>query len=348
MGEWYDYKFKFKNSDDIITRMKEDGFISDHETNPTSVYLHIRNIIEKLPNDDIAQKLSNDFRDNIETIEIGRGNNHLFYVHKWTPSTAIPRAISLLYPEKILLTMEYAPYYDKDKTLFIKKSDFVTPSGKPITAALWDINYKLWNKMPDGNISVSLPIGEANDKWGRLILSKDNAPYCGCILLTDDTVPVRFKNKTVDMPAGTIIEQYYQSKNEYRQYAQATMVLQNINISAASLRGSEYDCFYVLPFPVSMDISDNGMASITISEYEYENLTRDGASVVDVSLGERLRERNVMVQKDGTKQIIRLTNEAIKKMYDDAINILHPNHLQTEEMQQNRQETEPVEEEMEI
>lgn len=53
-----------------------------------------------------------------------------------------------------------------------------------------------------------------------------------------------------------------------------------------------------------------------------------------------------MVQKDGTKQIIRLTNKTIKKMYDDAINILHPNHLQTEDVQQNKQEE--AEEEMEI
>lgn len=336
MSERYDYKFKFKNSDDIISQMQQDGLLSRTQQED-AVLLNIRNIIEKLQDEETKAEL-NDHFSNHETIKIGCGNNHLFYIHKWTPSTVIPRAISLLYPEKMLLTVEYAPYYDTDKTIFIKQGDFATPSGKPITAALWDINYKLWSKMPDGKVSVSLPIGEADDKWGKLIFSKDNAPYRGCILLTDDTVPVRFKNKTVDMPADAIIEQYYQSKNEYKQYARTPMVLQNLNISSAYSRGSERDCFYVVPFPVSMDISDNGMASITISEYEYENLIRDGAPVVDLSLGTRFRERNVMVQKDGTKQIIRLTNETLKKMYDDAVNILHPNHLQTEDAGQEEQE----------
>lgn len=182
MGEWYDYRLRCcdtqKDLTEMLIRDQYASIIEDPRDHNTTIRIDISKIDDQICGKVINGRLQETQflgmiycspEGPLDHINIRKDNpGFLHYANKWMPSLALPLAFSVLYPEEVIEAREYTPYYDKDNTSYIKNGSCCNRDGVSITHQLFGLNPKLIREnQRDGQFRVSLPIGEANDRWGK-------------------------------------------------------------------------------------------------------------------------------------------------------------------------------------
>ena len=348
MGEWYDYEMTFKDKDrkpTLLERLIADGYaeLKRHSDDPdvfkeephrndeyvSLCIAKIDELTKSVHTDDPEfpkRLLGQHYRDRngapYDYIHVGQcnGGSGVFYVNKWSPNILIAKALSILYPEEILEVKELAPYYDRDKASYFKGGDECNLSGEKLSGAIWAPNLRLIKENPDGSAVISLPIGDADDRWGRAsvpasdlshityssTVSHETYTYPNSVFFTKETVEVVFNNKTVTMTPAEIVEAYYESKNSYRAFANEEMVLDHVPRESI-FRRDEYSIVTVY---VPTDVSEDGRLTTTVQNPFVDFETGE------VCLGPRKKEKTVQVMENGQLVRPRMLMEKIKDLYD--------------------------------
>ncbi len=341
MGEWYDYNIRFKdNGPEIHETLIKDGYAS-LETNKagnTDLRLYLSRIDEAIKDHDLVKNskdpeirnryLGYYYRDRenkpfdsiiVRMVRHDHGDSFcpdsIFYVNKWVPNNAIPLAISALYPERLVEVIETAPYFDRDTTSYIKNGDWVNKEGEKLVAGLWGINPKFIKEPKDGMARVSLPVGDENDKWGSFMTPLKNISgyvYSGgvvennTVFFTEKTIRLSFKNSIKTYPVKDLVKEFYEAKNNFRDYARESMILENVPPENLKKHEGQHGDFYVL----NVHLEEGRSYSLTVPDHSVGN---DGC----VNLGERKRARNTrIVEENGRFEQEYISNEKIKKAYD--------------------------------
>ena len=345
MGEWYDYEVTFKDKNarpSLLERLIADGYaeIKEHDNNTPHgadskyVNLHIKKIDgiiksghaddEGYPERFLGRHYKKEEDAPFDDIHVGQcdGGSGVFYVNKWSPNVLIAKALSALYPEEILEVKELAPYYDRDKVAYFKGGDECNLSGEKLSGVIWAPNPRLIKENPDGSAVISLPIGDADDRWGRVsvpasdlshvtyssAVSGETHTYPNSVFFTKEAVEVVFSNRTVAMTPAELEEAYCESKNSYRAFANEEMVLERVpreNI----FRRDEYS---IVTVHVPTDVSENGRLTTTVQNPFVDFETGF------VRLGPRKKEKTVQVMENGRLVRSRMLMEKIRDLYNST------------------------------
>ena len=178
IGMIYEIKFINQNTN-IIDKLINDGYACNDENRPEVLNLLIKKIddtnktIYRIPGYESIGNYYKDKNDNpIEKLAIKKDyDDTLFYTTNWSPNFIIPKALSCLYPDEIIEIKGYDISY-------IKNNKWCNKIGEKIQTGLYGININLVKKINDTTYEINLPIGEKNDKWGKIIFNeKDVSLY---------------------------------------------------------------------------------------------------------------------------------------------------------------------------
>lgn len=322
MGEWYDYKVRFLNQNtNIIDKLINDRYAYFDENNLILLIKKIDDTNKELYPD--YKLLCNHYKDRndipYEELAIGKENdNTIFYVSKWSPYLGIVKALSYLYPDEIIETKEDAPYYDRDNISYIKNGQWCNKIGEKIQTALYGVNISLVKRITDTAYELNLPIGEENDKWGKIIFNaKDISMYRYRYNITfpKNEYTVKFKNSEIILSPKEIVTKYFESINNYHSYMNEQMVLIDVPENYLyQMRNTQSDeTYYIVSVPCPSNVSENNILKTTVPDF---NVKRNDNGTIDVTLTKRKNPKNCKVVKNREMMTAPISAEDIKKYYD--------------------------------
>ena len=369
MGEWFDYRVRFKDDESITERLIKDGYAETYtreSDNFTGLTLHIAKIdkvITSTSHDDrprckigtTGKYLTDRYKDrdgnSYEDIYVGmdhaNSKDYLYYCNKWDSNFGIAIALSYLYPDKIIETVEIPPYYGDVTTAYLCDGAWSNKEGEPISqniGALWGINQKLIRESKDGMFTVSLPIGTEDDKWGKIVVPEKDiscAEYNdhedgatkyipNSVFFTTDEIKVSFKNSTKTYDAMELLQAYSDSINQYKNYMHEQMVLsdfpaENLERRTNGGEGSN-NVYYIATIHVPTNVSPDGIVRTTIPQY---NISERDDGKRDIVVGSRNKEKTVQIKNGNTNVRLSIKNEDLKRYYDETPQV--ENDLEQEE-----------------
>lgn len=304
MGEWFDYGIKFANKEENLAELMARKGLATITQELLSLNLKEIN----------PEMFATGYRpdDNFEHITIGFDENAVYYTNKWVPDDRLSIAISKQFPNDVLeISREYTGGCD-DIIWYSKDGKNTTKNGNSLITAIYSLNSKLCKDI--GKFyKISLPIGEENDKWGSITISKDNVNHLEwntSVYFDMEEINVTFKSGIVKMNTKELVEKFYDSKRNYNNDMHSLIKI--TGLPRANFR--KKDNYYIVKIFCPQDISSNGYISITVPDYDVD--INNGA----ITLGEKGKSRSVQItsQTDGIIRD-RFSNPFIKECYEKAM-----------------------------
>lgn len=298
MGIWYDLKMNFENRSDSMSEILVNNGVAEIvvEENRrgynSNNYLKID--IHKL-DPQLYKKLNDSRRENNEPLkeyfsinynrEYVNKDGGLQYYSKWGLDETILDGISKYFKDDVIYVKVENNSYPETYSYFVKNGEVCLRDGTKIDEIIANIKSNLVKELPNGNVKVSLPIGENDDRWGNFELTKNNVELTryenwegemvldkATFLLKGD-VDVHFKNSTKTYTSKQLAKAYYDSKHNFK-----NKMNEEVNIV-----GLGSDCFkkmtnrqsdseyYIVNIPCKREISSDGKISIAMPTFFVEN-----------------------------------------------------------------------------
>lgn len=322
MGEWFSYKIRFANKEENFAEaLINKGFA----TYSSSVLNHKCIEIDLLKiNPELFQK---GYLDNgIDKIKVGINDNYIYFSNKWSPDDRLCDAISKHFPNDVLdFSREYSGGKRGDSNWYQKNGIDTLKNGTPITGALYNISESLITQRRNEFI-ISLPIGDNNNKWGKIILPNDNIKYSEyssingkrkyniSVFFSVEDIPVFFKSGMKKINVKELIEKYYNSLNDYSNDMHSLIKIENLpkeNFEKRFNRDIESE-YYIVKIPCPEEISRSKFLTILLSKYDVDNKGT-------ITLGEKRISKQIQIFDDyGNRIKQHMSVPDIKKYYEES------------------------------
>ena len=315
MAQYYDYVIKFVNKDKNLVESLLQSKIGRVNANKSyEIFIDLEEIAPNFFKEDIEHN-----REWLAYIE----DNYLYYTHKWSPDDRLIHAISQYFPNDVLDVNCYYTGGGDCPSWYEKNGELVTKDGQKIFSSIFQISSSLI-KDNGKDFKISLPIGEAEDKWGTVFLPKEcvkknNMGYRTNIFFPTEFADVSFKSGTVKMNAKDISRKYMKSISDYRED-----MMKSVEISGLSdanfikkeykKMGNNYPPYYIVKIPCPPEFSSNGCISITLPQCD---VNKEAGTVC---LGRKSLCRNAIIENEnGEKAKVLIQNSEIKKKFDETL-----------------------------
>ena len=344
MGDWYDIKMKFENRSDSMSELLVNNGVAEivveNDRDKISDYIKIDikkldaelyDEINKVRKEKNEEGLKEYFSINYKE-DYTESKGGLQYYSKWNMDETILSAISRYFKDDVIYVQASYSRYPEYYSYFVKNGEVCLRDGTKIDAAILNLSSNLIKELSNGNIRVSLPIGEENDKWGTFELTKNNVELvrfknygdelvlCKPTLLLQGDINVSFKSKSKIYTSKELANAYLNSKENFRNKMNEDVRLVGLSNDyfrkiTNSDMGNDY---YIVSLPCKRNISANGKITIAFPEYEVNLDSERGNSIYLGTFGSR--GKNVRYQKeDGSfaEKLVRPMD--IKQIYEEAL-----------------------------
>lgn len=326
MGEYFDYKVKFRNGN-LLERLFQDGYLGPVDGQVDAITLDLQKMDEQnVEGEWFRETMPDNYQEtttflrsayhNNAKITIGKleNNDGIFYTNKWEPNALIPMALSKIYPNEVI-EYEQSPTYlgHQGSTFYFKNGVYVNREGEEFIKGLKCINPKFIELVnPDTQMAtVRIPVGTGRNKFGTFQVPAKNVSGLdginNCVGFTEEPILVTFENGTVkEFSAAELVTKFWENIKAYKEYAREFLFLENVPMDRLIDKGE----YYILTIHVPASVSQDGQLSTTIPEsFVHENGT--------VYLGERMKEKNVQFMMEDRVQRKPMKIGDIKKLFDE-------------------------------
>lgn len=341
VGHWYNIQMNFENRSDSMSELLiADGIakVVTDENNKKHLKIEIKKLcpeIYKKLNELRAtnnEDMKEEFHINYEGDYVNKEGG-LQYFSKWSIDETILNAVSRYFKDDVLYVKEQSDTYPESYSYFVKNGETCLRNGEKLDDVIANVNPNLVKELQNGNVKVSLPIGEPSDKWGTFELTKNNVELTRYenwrgeevlgkpTLLLKGNIDVQFKNGTKNYTPEQLAKSYYDSKNNFK-----NKMNEEVNIVGLSsdcfkkMKNQQTDSeYYIVSIPCKREISSNEKISITLPPFYVEN--EEGEIKNSIYLGKFGGiERSVRV-RDESGNIVQKEMKPIeiKKYYEETL-----------------------------
>ena len=247
-------------------------------------------------------------------------DNGLSYCIKWGPNDRIVDVISKALPDMVLKInrdfewYESISWYEKNgEPCNAMCIPLIKHDGYPL--ALFRVNPKLVKERGEW-YDISLPIGNVENKWITLTISKNDVLQENYqdengqvrmrpahVFFTQEKYTVHTKQGSQELTAVDIYNKYRASKDEYRKQMQRMVKFKKDE----AIKIDHRDDYNIVVLPCSYKDSYNGELSLVVADFFIKE--------DDILLGEAGTSRNVIkMNMDGKKVRKMMLNKEIENM----------------------------------
>lgn len=219
--------------------------------------------------------------------------------------------IAKKYPEALFSFDERVNYHKNGKTCNRK--------GEEIIYTIYGVNKNLVSPPRNGKVTITLPIGNSDDKWGSFtvdesdVININRQTGAKDIFLTKETYDLTFRQGTRTFEAERLIEVYYDNLRRYGLEQNEKLILRNLNQSDCIDRGN----YYIVNVKVFSDMFPSEVISTTVNK---DFVVTSGNGNLDVRLGFTDYDRNVKyIDERGYSVYTHMKCSKLKELHDNWV-----------------------------
>lgn len=310
MGIWYRYKIEFANkeSGNLTEKLVQKGILKEDPENADSIWVNLK-------------ALNKEMFKGLERIRVDKEEDGILFYASRIPDQSLTFEFSKHLDDVLFITEDndygYIHWYEKN-------GDFCTKSGKNAKACISAIPPKLVTVNGNG-YKIRLPIGSEEDKWGFIYLKEECVAHSHSlkedrfhidspvtVLFDKERVPVYFRSGKVEMDATEIKERYMQSKEDFRRFANQSVVLE-VPYENVCAKTTRYGSLLIVKIPCPPKYSSDEEMSFVVNGVRD---TGEGTYLVDI--GPRFAEHTVYYKENGRNANTHFKNQKIAEIFKEG------------------------------